>query len=91
MIIFNTHSESFRLKKNAPLMCCAAKTFVFRVEQLLIFFYSLSFPSFMCKKWRSPSRRVEKIKGRSTQDINDLGSQHIKGPFYLLGYMLFFL
>ena len=35
------------------------------------------------KKETKAERRMENIKERSTQDINALGAQHIKGAFFL--------
>ena len=34
------------------------------------------------KKETKAERRMENIKERSTQDINALGAQHIKGAFF---------
>ena len=62
-------------------MYCATKAFISRVERHFIFSTLIS-AFFYIKEWRSPSRRVEKMKVRSTQDINALGTQHMKGAFF---------
>ena len=56
-------------------MCSAPKAFMSGVERPLFFSSLLSaFFYWRFQEWRSLSRRVEKIEGRSTQDIKALGT-----------------
>ena len=78
-------------------MCYAPKAFISWVERPLIFSLSSQRPSYLFKEWRFPSRRVEKMKRRSTQDMIALGAQRIKGVFFFqpkafwMEYMFCFL
>ena len=55
------------LKKNAPLMCCAPKVFISQVERPLIFSTLLEGDHYSLNK--KAEKRMEKIKGCSTEDI----------------------
>ena len=84
-----SHSKSLRLKNNALLMYCAPKAFVYLEWNALSFFHSPRGRSPLLQwKRKKVERRVEKKTGYSTQDINILGVQHIKGAFFF-SWMLF--
>ena len=54
----------------------ASKAFISGVKRPLFFPPSIQRSSYLFEEWRSPYR-VEKIKGRSTQDINALEAKVI--------------